>query len=228
MRLTSDAGLRIKHSQKEFKSVYSDIKNTSLTYSENPRITTATILLSFRDRFPIDKFTDMGVKKKSVRFSNQTTVKVGNSSLKIFENGKIHVTGVKSISDACIRAQSLLTSVGILDAVLVDVQFQMINIKFRLDKTIILTDFIQQARRHTPTVFYDPSRYPGVRVKMIGCGNGTALVFATGSVLLTGANSPTAIRDMMVLLSKCIEGTGNLHVFEHWLDNVNGVVIDCC
>jgi len=103
----------------------------------------------------------------------------------------------------------------------------MINVKFKVQQAIVLSDFIEKATRYLPTVFYDPTRYPGVRVKMLGKGTGTVLVFATGSILLTGANTPKSLEDMMRFVADCLgsnEAT-NLTDFLHWRDNVHGVVI---
>jgi len=221
IQLNADAAIKLKLNQRAFETAYAGIQAASLQYVQQPKITTTTLLLTFATQFDLSELqSSVG---NSGRFSNQRTLKVGNASVKVFENGKVHVTGTRSVAEACLRVQHTLHK----KLVLTDFDFQMINVKFKVQQAIVLSDFIEKATRYLPTVFYDPTRYPGVRVKMLGKGTGTVLVFATGSILLTGANTPKSLEDMMRFVANCLgsnEAT-NLTDFSHWRDNVHGVVI---
>lgn len=225
MKLTSEVALKIRQHQQEFDRALRSIQTSPLTFSRSPLITTTTILLSFDTRFDI-----RGCKQqqcKSSKFSNQTTIKAGNASLKVFENGKVHVTGIRSLAEACKRVESLFPQ----DLVLQDFKFQMINLKFRVNRCIPLAEFIECAGKHVSTVFYDPSRYPGVRVKMPPDTGGTLLVFATGSVLLAGAKTPAGVSEMVGFAAMCLGagqegGSKTSSTGTSWADNISGFHID--
>lgn len=223
MLLSADVALKIKQNQQEYCENFNKIRDIALPYVTTPTITTSTILLCCRNRFDLKALQGkVNTKKKSGRFSNQLTVQVGNASVKIFENGKLHVTGTRSLPEACSKAVTIFDQ----ELVLTDFKFQMLNVKFRLDMRIILSDFIRSAKRRLNTVFYDPSRYPGVRVKIPN--HGTALIFATGSVLLTGAASPTSIFHMISFVESCLtfNPTPCSILDSYWVDNMKGMVVN--
>lgn len=225
MNVTADAAIEVARVQRDFErceKILRQVARYELRCSQMPRITTTTILLGFRRHFstgifrqrnPVplhrpDSTPSASQKVGCGMFSNQVTCRVGTStSIKVFENGKIHITGTRSLSEACEKTWELFTRV--LPAkeceklVLDHFAHQMINLKFRLHTALVLEEFVERVRRQgVYTVFYDPSRYPGVRIKML-CG--TLLIFATGSVLVTGAKTPDDLVAMVRFLSRCLQ-----------------------
>lgn len=240
MKVTADAAIEVARTQRDFErceKLLRDVARCELRCSQMPRITTTTILLGFRKQFSTRIFRqdptatkrpNSNVAARKVgggMFSNQVTCRVGTStSIKVFENGKIHITGTRSLSEACEKTWELFTRVlstqECEELVLDHFTHQMINLKFRLHAALVLEEFVERVRgQGVFTVFYDPSRYPGVRIKML-CG--TLLVFATGSVLVTGAKTPDDLVSMVRFLARCLQER-RPHDYQHQYDDEDSV-----
>jgi TATA-box binding protein (TBP) (component of TFIID and TFIIIB) len=139
---------------------------------------------------------------KRASFHNQLTVKCNRMSVKLFRNGSIQVTGCRSVVHFGDVIDRLLTSIAILlddeqPMALVSTTIVLINANFNAGKALplrILRDILVKA---TPSLVasYNPTEYPGINAK-IPTADGTvvtALIFETGSVMLSGAKSPRSM-----------------------------------
>lgn len=170
------------------------------------------ILKSFKDDDVVAAETgdgalvEVGTRKRKA-FSNSVILKFkgyrGGVAVKIFSNGSLHVTGPVS-GDEIVHVLGLVCQV--LDVIykqgatafrVKNYYVQMINtnftIGFTLDKEAVYTVLTREASDLTVTV---PEKHPAIRVEVpvaprefesrIGGDIVTVMVFATGSVIITG------------------------------------------
>ena len=115
-----------------------------------------------------------------------------NKTIKVFSNGRLHVTGAKSLCEAVTFGeffQTLLKQMGMCDGdgkgvAVGDVIVNMINMTFQyayhidLDKVCGLLGC---------GAIYDQNRHPGVIFKLVGIG--TVIFFRTGAIIMTGVKN---------------------------------------
>lgn len=135
-------------------------------------------------------------KKTGDEFMNQMTIRYkdesGKKNIKIFPNGKLHMTGIKHMKDVT-EITSHISQ--FLNASHVNnVQICLMNCNFNMNMGIHLNAFaeilIRMDQEHTdpdlflPFSFRDPNKYPGLRIKY---SNVSILMFASGSIMIAGA-----------------------------------------
>ena len=129
-------------------------------------------------------------------FNNQTTVRYGSKCIKMFRNGSVHVTGCKTLVDfvqAVSAVCDAMTQAGIEPGGVHVTSFntQMINVTFNANATLGLRELRDLCLVRGWGAMYDADVYPGLNVK-IPMGQDktvTALIFRSGSVILTGAKT---------------------------------------
>lgn len=150
-------------------------------------------------------------KKMGKRFDNQATVIIRYyiddqfeyANLKIFKNGNIQMTGIKSLQhgnsileflknvfEEMDEREALI--INIQNMIISNFQIQLINSDFRVDYTIKREKLYKLIQTNYPSVFcsFEPCIYPGVKIQFLieeTQKKVTIAVFRSGCVIITGA-----------------------------------------
>jgi TATA-box binding protein (TBP) (component of TFIID and TFIIIB) len=192
MRCTSAFASKVGEYQAAFRAMVLDVGGRTIAPRELC-VSTMTLLFELSDPLPAVVPThDTLHVQPSTRFTNQCSVKgeAGGSRfcVKMFRNGKLHVTGARSLAagiaivrDVCERLFPLARPV------LAGFDVEMLNLAFHVGTALLLSGLQAEARAAGFVSTYSPARYPGLRVVSPW---GTMLVFGSGSVLVTGCRGP--------------------------------------
>ena len=171
-----------------------------------PRVSTMTVmggrdgattsLATFQEKFVNGNH---GWNMGTTHFNNSLTLSkdVGETkkrSVKLFPNGKIHVTGSSTPMEGLEIIQEIQT---IVDEVFPEtknlpmspMETQMINATFRLPHGIdqlALLELYKKHRKHVKKVSLNPETYSAVKAKMFDM---TVSIFKTGSIVMSGAKN---------------------------------------
>jgi TATA-box binding protein (TBP) (component of TFIID and TFIIIB) len=133
-------------------------------------------------------------KKKTKTFYNQLTVKSNNTSIKLFSNGSVQVTGVKSpvhFADVMDRVCSALGSLLGDSPSLESASISLINAVFSASVKLPLRVLRQALEDAGHSASYDPDAYPGINAKIHVDPNFiTVMIFTSGTVIISGAKTP--------------------------------------
>lgn len=152
-------------------------------------------------------------KKTGNEFMNQYTIKYkdenGRKNIKIFPNGKIHITGVKSfneikyISDSVILFSGKKNKVTNIEICLLNTNFHVgIGLNLHNLGEIIKNQEERDVNVDIPLSFYDPNKYPGLKLKY----NGTSiLIFSSGSIMIAGGKTISSIELCVNFIKKLID-----------------------
>ena len=145
---------------------------------------------------------DMYTLVKNKMFLNSVQLKhKDGKGIKLFSNGKIHITGSKSIMDSYKTAVELVDEINfnlLAEIELVDVTVLMYNITIKLDKNIMLDSFYSACTQEPNVVAkYDPIKYSGLILKFTKPETDRACCsltyFSTGTVFCNGVKEPADI-----------------------------------
>jgi len=206
MRLSSRISQNVFDYQKALLECCELIECNSLQL-QHFNVSVMTILLAFKE--PFGKSTLSNLARRAgppicATFSNQISIKLetpdGKCCCKFFQNGKVHVTGTKSIARAMTTVDDILKEASCV-FVLGGFKVEMLNTNLRLHTPILLTKLCEHAEKDSNRlqVSYDSSRYPGVKLRLHGCG--VMLIFSSGSVIFTGCRSPSDVSLLFEALS---------------------------
>jgi TATA-box binding protein (TBP) (component of TFIID and TFIIIB) len=106
-------------------------------------------------------------------------------AIKIFRNGKFHITGCKSACEAMRILSNILLSID-PTATITDFQVQMINSNFHFQRAIDLYELAKIFQLRQEPYNYNKDHHHAFRFK---CEGVSVLVFMSGSVIITGAKS---------------------------------------
>lgn len=115
-------------------------------------------------------------------FGNQLTIRsrTKNFNVKLFYNNRIQITGVKSHEDVRDIFDKLC---NVFDFKIINEKMVMKNVSVKISQTTInLYKMFDRLSSEGRTVSYTPEIYPGLKFKT---GRSTALVFATGNVIIS-------------------------------------------
>jgi TATA-box binding protein (TBP) (component of TFIID and TFIIIB) len=155
-----------------------------------------------------EKFTSgtKGWKMANNHFNNSVTIfkelsESKKRSVKLFANGKIHVTGSSTPmeGDAIIQEiQELVDEIfpDVRDRSPIPMEIQMINATFQVPHGInqlALLDLYKTYRNKVSKISFNPETYSAVKATIFGT---TVSVFKTGSVVLAGAKT---FKDLAVI-----------------------------
>ena len=139
-------------------------------------------------------------RKPRAEFYNQITMYHGTKSLKIFRNGRMHVTGCASpmqfLDVASAACKMIQDTAGVIaedggNVGVVDFNIEMINLNFEAPTPLFLQELNRTCASMGYTASYDADTYPGLNVKIpAGDRHVTALLFKSGKVIITGAKTP--------------------------------------
>jgi hypothetical protein len=194
MRCTLAFASKVGEYQAAFRAMVLDVGGRAI----QPRglcVSTMTLLFELSHPLPAIAPTqhDLDVQT-STRFTNQCSVKgvAGGSRfcVKMFRNGKLHVTGARSLAAGIAIVRDVCEKLfPRTRPVLADFDVEMLNLVFHVGTALLLTGLQAEARAAGLVSTYCPARYPGLRVVTPW---GTLLVFGSGSVLVTGCRGPDA------------------------------------
>ena len=121
-----------------------------------------------------------------------SALKLKEITIKIFQNGVFHMTGILDDRYEIINRRVVLMNY---------------TTKLSSNNTVAreaLHNNIKNARIEDISSHYDPDVYPGVKI-CIGKNNWTAKVFRTGKIILTGVVSPAECSDLILRLLSLFE-----------------------
>lgn len=154
-------------------------------------------------------------KRPRATFYNQITLRHGSKSIKVFNNGTVHVTGCASIPEFSRVIGSVCKlmedTAGIADTVrITDFDVQMINLNFSAGKPLFLREMHDACAAQGFIASYDADVYPGLNVKLpVGGGQRrvTTLMFKSGKVIMTGAKSPAELDEAHEVIAGILAST---------------------
>jgi len=128
----------------------------------------------------LKKTNKKGLPIKS--FGNQITIKshVKKYNIKLFSNGKIQMTGIKSLEDTEYIQRKLQL---IFETDIIGMEMVMMNVTFKItEQPIHLYQLFDALSLQDLMVYYTPEIYPGLKLKY---NKSTAMLFATGSIIIS-------------------------------------------
>lgn len=137
-------------------------------------------------------------------FFNQVTLRHGTKSIKLFNNGSMHITGCTSptefieVSSAVCALMEYTAGIEGEDGPVSvqDFDIQMINMNFGAGRTLYLQALRDTCVSQGLSASYDPDTYPGLNVKLpIGERRVTVLLFKSGRVIVTGAKTAAELEE---------------------------------
>jgi TATA-box binding protein (TBP) (component of TFIID and TFIIIB) len=137
----------------------------------------------------------------------------GGRSIKVFENGSLHITGCVTAAESLRVARAFAVVLDDLvpvsasaDAVrtVKGFQVQMINSNCELSKGVVLPRLVEVLHRSGHALCeYDRSKHPGVIIQFRNDTTGhfvTIIAFASGAVIITGVHEAQELRDAFAWL----------------------------
>jgi|Laugresbdmm110sd_1035091.scaffolds.fasta_scaffold06775_2 TATA-box binding protein (TBP) (component of TFIID and TFIIIB) len=159
----------------------------------------------------------VGGDSKTKSFCNQVEILCGTTSVKVFSNGRVHATGIKSpvhFADIVMRVMSGIEAIFGTAPQVKSITVPMINAIFCAARELPLR-LLRDALVETKTVkyaSYDPDHYPGINAKIAVSSQTseitseiTTMLFTTGNVIISGAKSPEHISDVYATVCHVID-----------------------
>lgn len=174
------------------------------------KISTSSVYIQFSDSVDLKILPELfeirvaGTKKNKRstynNFQNSTTV-VFNKSLcaKVFKTGA-QICGCKSVCnvrDACLKISEKLC-VDIVES-----KIHLFNVNYKIGRNVDLFDMFQKLKDKM-IVSYDRDEYSGLKIKVPVDDNRhlTGLLFASGSIILTGCKSKADLEKLYNLVDQ--------------------------
>lgn len=156
--------------------------------------------------------------------------KDNNKAVKLFVNGSLHITGSTSLGFAVTLGEFFATLTGIalrgdhLAFQVGDFSIQMINANIQLRAaqagrvvSVDLARMCQRIRDGTDHACrYDIERHAGMilKIQIAAARAVTAILFATGSLIITGARSGTELEQITVAVKVLVDANADLMSFD--------------
>lgn len=192
-----------------------------------PRISTITMACRLNKTIEIETLRTKTIKiriKKSKKFIewkikengfyNQLTFEfvdgTSKKSVKIFPNGRIHITGCSDVDDChkVMHQICIIMSCTLRTPVKIEsFDIYMINTNFTMNSTLNLYTVINIMKKKGFNVSFNPEVYSAVKVKFspgIGMKQITASIFSSGCVLITGAVNLKEITEAYKILANSL------------------------
>lgn len=189
-----------------------------------------------KSRKPKDEPMDINVKHKVQKkiFPNQLTLVINiqkDVNMKVFTNGKLQLTGCKTIDDATKTIEKFInilethnTKFKSLSNVIqpnsvkyTEPKVQNMNAYYNINNTINLNSlynrFLTEFKKQNTNIFcisFEPSTYPGLNLKYIYDKEGinkivTAFIFTTGRIMISGVNCNEQIEELVKYINNFIQ-----------------------
>ena len=237
------------------EAYYESIVEISKTHVHELKLSTVTMTcklssdqidLSMIDDYHKNKYdkNDITIKYSNIRgtfeltkrgkikkqFFNQLTINykdTSKKSIKIFTNGRIHITGIHSFADihnVPIYIKDWLQKSLNEEVTIIQNQICMMNFILTINKSLNLEYFCQlinsikiQLQNRITTLSYEPQTYPGINLKiqneyydtpetnMDKKKEITFLIFKSGKVIITGCKNIQNLDDSYKFFIKLLE-----------------------
>lgn len=208
MRVLLHTKILLEEIQSSFEDAFSRMANLTQSIARPFNVSVMTILLIFNSNFDlahVEKFHERQEKS----FQNQVSIKgldkVTGSKycVKIFRNGRMHVTGCKSIARALVITNEVLGNIypGV-EHTLMGVDIEMLNLDFQVVVPLDLTAVSACFQESGHTTSYNSISYPGCKIQLGFC---TILCFSSGSIIITGARDVQSSRRAYEIFLDVIE-----------------------
>jgi TATA-box binding protein (TBP) (component of TFIID and TFIIIB) len=155
-------------------------------------ISVMTILLTFDTSFcssHVETFAEQNCKtfQNQVSLKGEDPVTGSRYCVKLFKNGRMHVTGCKSVPRALLVAEEVLGRLypGV-EQTLSGIDIEMLNMDFQVNTPLHLPKLMEAFDADGVVTCYKPMNYPGAKLQLGYC---TVLCFSSGSVIVTGARN---------------------------------------
>jgi len=133
-------------------------------------------------------------KKKTKTFFNQLTIKANKTSIKLFSNGSVQVTGARNcvhFADVMDRVCSAIGNLIGTTPCLESASISLINTVFSASIKLPLRILRQAFEDAGHAASYDPDAYPGINAKIfVDPHYITVMIFTSGTVIISGARTP--------------------------------------
>lgn len=184
---------------------------------EKPKVSTITLLLQNENPININALVqnvkdnlfcddNLSIKQEIGKFRNCCILTLRNpfnikrkTSIKVFSNGAIHVTGATDIDDTVIDIQNTINTATMEMLIIQNVTVQMMNVIFKYKWYICLItlfEFITLRKKDGESVIFDKSHHSAInfKIEMVDASSKkkkrtTALIFKTGTIIIGGATS---------------------------------------
>jgi TATA-box binding protein (TBP) (component of TFIID and TFIIIB) len=153
------------------------------------------------------------VAQKGYRhFNNCVTLVFDKKAIKAFTNGKLHITGCKSVScarecvDRFLRLMNMVSASYSLDVIATNVCVRVLQ----PENTLSLERLQQklQTEKLVNTSRYNPDIYQGLVAKVTAPSNAdrqvSVLIFYTGTMIITGIKHPEELRTTFEHMCKAV------------------------
>lgn len=167
---------------------------------------------------PIGLASSKKRKRPMATFYNQVTLRYDTKSVKVFNNGTMHITGCRSPADFVEVASTVCglmeNTAGVAEDVRVlDFQVQMINLNFGVGRELFLQDLRDACAGLGLIASYDSDVYPGLNVKTEVDGQRvTILMFKSGKVIMTGAKTPRHLEEAHRVITAILDNAAKKNV----------------
>lgn len=162
-------------------------------------------------------------RKQSTAFYNQITICHGRKSVKVFNNGSMHITGCTSPTefvDVASTVCALLGDVAGLESKagtegihLTDFSIQMINLNFAAGTHVYLKRLRDVCTSMGFVASYDADVYPGLNVKLPVDGQRvTVLIFRSGKIIITGAKKSCHLQQAHEIITRVLDDNPEVRV----------------
>ena len=159
-------------------------------------------------------------KRPGSVFFNQITMRHGTKSVKVFDNGSMHVTGCTSptqfleVAEAVCKFMGELAGIETVDGSgvvrLTGYDTQMINLNFGVDTRLYLQQLCERYAAMGYVASYDSDTYPGLNVKLpVGDRRVTALLFKSGKVIITGAKTAEELESAHAMVTGVLDSAAH-------------------
>lgn len=155
-------------------------------------------------------------KKQYSPFYNSVTVIFQKTkTIKVFTNGKLHITGSPSLQHAIDMANELITAMAWTDVSIAETRILTMNTTFHLEpkRTIVLRTMFDMLQGYGKglAVRYTPDIYQGLVLKLPSPSTEnkkiTILCFYTSSFIITGIRKPDELAYAFECLSNILTQT---------------------
>lgn len=144
---------------------------------------------------------NMPYMSKYKSFKNCILLKANRSSIKVFTNGTVHMTGSKTVLDGYNIVDKIVKEViDKPDCSIASYRIFMMNISLK-----IITDYLDldvlydRFKQNNTSCYYDKNKHAALKIKF---SKMSILIFSSGSILIMGNKSTYDIKTMLEWLKE--------------------------
>jgi TATA-box binding protein (TBP) (component of TFIID and TFIIIB) len=195
----------IRRLDDELECAMDDVSKSGMGMFQSPTIVTMTIVYDLGQTVDLEDVREGCAKflRTGKSFMNCATLSFGKKAMKVFKNGKLHITGCRSNEDARECCETFLDQMA-YDVCVDDMSHKilMMNVCVRSSGQMLdpfpQLDALQEVfdQRAEVKTRYHPDIYQGLVLK-VEAGPGrvvTVLTFYTGTLMFMGVKHPAELR----------------------------------